>query len=280
MIRFFLSLLIISGFFYSPYASFAVKLKIQGSSTVNPVVSEAAEILRKERGWEIQVDTQGGSSGGISSVAEGLSDIGMSSKPLSFKEISKYPSVDFRSFSIGLDGVALAVSNAVWESGIISLTKVQIRNIYSGKVNNWSEIGGNNAPIIFYNKEPGRGTWQVFADWAFDGYKNAPLISHPEVGSNEEGKNKVSFNKGAITQLSYAWVEGSEKVKAIGIIGDDGNVVNPSISSILDGSYPMARKLFVLTNGEPDGPKKEFIDFLLSERGQRLVQKYGYLPVK
>ncbi len=280
MFRFLLILIIAFGTSCSSNQNSIVKLKIQGSSTVNPVVSEAAEILRKEKGWDIEVDTQGGSSGGISSVAEGLCDIGMSSKPVSSQDISKYPGADFKSFAIGIDGVALAVSNPVWESGIKSLSKLQVQDIYSEKINNWSEIGGNDAPIIFYNKEPGRGTWQVFANWAFDGNENAPSISHPEVGSNEEGRNKVSFNRGAITQLSYAWVSGSDKVKAIGIESNDGNTVTPSISSILDGSYPISRKLFVLTNGEPLGPKKEFVDFLLSDRGQKLVKKYGYLPVR
>lgn len=280
MFRFLLILIVAFTISCSCETDSVVKLKIQGSSTVNPVVSEAAEILREEKGWEIQVDTQGGSSGGISSVAEDFSDIGMSSKPVSNSDTYKYPEVDFNSFAIGIDGVTLAVSNAVWESGINSLSRFQVKNIYSKKISNWSEVGGNDAPIIFYNKEPGRGTWQVFADWTFDGHKNAPLVSHPEVGSNEEGKNKVSSNKGAITQLSYAWVAGSQEVKALGIKTDNGNIVTPSIDSILDGSYPITRKLYILTNGKPSGAKKEFIDFLLSKRGQKLVEKYGYLPVK
>ncbi len=255
-------------------------IKIQGSTTVNPVVAEAAEYFQREKGWTIYVDTQGGSSGGISAVGEGLVDIGMASKPISEEDKTKYPEADFHSFAIGLDGVALIVSTPVYEAGVHSLSKRQVQEIYEGKINNWKEVGGKNSPIVFYNKEPGRGTWEVFADWAYNGHKNTPLVSHPEVGSNEETRNKVSFHPSAISQLSFAWTENTDKIKALGIETVDGEVIEANLKNIQDGTYPISRKLFVITNGEPNEAVREFIEFLLSEKGQELVKKHGYLPVQ
>lgn len=143
-------------FWPASFAASNVKLKIQGSTTVNPVVTEVAEILREEKEWTIFVDTQGGSSGGISAVGDGLADIGMISKPVSEEDRLKYPNVDFKAYAVGLDGVALVVSRPVWDSGVRSLTKEEVCKVYEGKIRNWKEVGGKNAPIVFYNKEPGR----------------------------------------------------------------------------------------------------------------------------
>ena len=99
----------------------AEPLKINGSTTVNLPVAEAAEILRAEKGMTIQVDTQGGSSGGISMLAEGLVQLGMTSKPVSAADRAKFPRCDFREIQIGEDAVAMIVSKDVWDGGVKSL---------------------------------------------------------------------------------------------------------------------------------------------------------------
>ena len=273
-----LSLLLFYGAVHAEAAE--IKLKLQGSTTVNPVAAEAAEILHREKGWNIFVDTQGGSSGGISALGDGLIDIGMISKPVSDEDRQKYPKVNFRVHAIGIDGVALIVSKPVWDGGVHVLTKRQVQGIYESKIKNWKEVSGPDAPIVFYNKEPGRGTWEVFADWAYNGHKNAPLVSHPEVGANEEARNKVASHPSAISQLSFAWAEGSEGIKALGIRLDNGSVMYPNAEEIRKGTYPLVRTLYLVTNGDPKGPAKEFIDFVMSERGQVLVKKNGYLPIR
>ena len=122
----------------------AAALRINGSTTVNLPVAEAAEILRAEKGLHITVDTQGGSSGGISMLGDGQVEIGMSSKPLAEVDRAKFPKVAFKEIRIGEDAVAMIVSKDVWEGGIHSLTKTQIRDIYEGKVANWKQVGASN----------------------------------------------------------------------------------------------------------------------------------------
>jgi phosphate transport system substrate-binding protein len=261
-----------------PVSLSAQALKINGSTTVNLPAAEAAEILRTEKKMNIQVDTQGGSSGGISMVGDSLVHIGMLSKPLSDDDRKKYPQANFKLTHIGEDAVAMIVSQDVWDGGVKALTKQQLRDIYEGKIKNWKDVGGADRRIAFFNKEPGRGTWEVFTHWLYGDSKKAPQVSFPEVGGNEETRNKVASTRGALSQLSSSWADG-QKVFALGIKNDDGKTVSPAPANIANRTYPMSRPLFLLTNGEPTGPAKTFIDFLLSSRGQELVRKHGYLAL-
>ncbi len=254
----------------------AATLKINGSTTVNLPAAEGAETLRAEQKLDIQVDTQGGSSGGISGVGDGLVQIGMSSKPVSDEDRAKYPNVKFNPIHLGEDAVALIVSKDVWDGGVKALTQQQARDIYEGKITNWQEVGGKAQRIVFFNKEPGRGTWEVFAHWAYGDPKKAPQVSFPEVGGNEETRNKVGSTRGAISQLSSSWADG-QKVFALAIKSESGEVIQPTPENIASHTYPMSRPLFLITNGEPVGEAKTYVDFMLSPRGQELVKKHGYL---
>ncbi|RBP48033.1 phosphate ABC transporter substrate-binding protein (PhoT family) [Roseimicrobium gellanilyticum] len=253
-------------------------LKINGSTTVNLPAAEASEILRSEKKMDIQIDTQGGSAGGISMLGEGLVQIGMISKHVSDEERAKFPKVTFKEIQVGEDAVALIVSADVWEGGVKSITKQQAADIYEGKIKNWKQIGGPDKRIAFFNKEPGRGTWEVFVHWVYGSPKKAPQVSFPEVGGNEETRNKVASTKGALSQLSSSWADG-KTVFALSIKTEDGKEISPANENIANRSYPLSRPLFLLTNGEPTGDTKTFVDFMLSDRGQDLVKKHGYLKL-
>jgi phosphate transport system substrate-binding protein len=253
-------------------------LKINGSTTVNLPAAEAAEILRAEKGMNIQVDTQGGSSGGISMLGDGQVQIGMISKRIIDDDRAKYPKVRYNEIQVGEDAVAIIVSRDVWDGGVRAISKAQLKEIYEGRVTNWKDVGGPDQRIAFFNKEPGRGTWEVFAHWVYGNPKQAPLVSFPEVGGNEETRNKVASTRGAMSQLSSSWADG-KTVFALGIKGEDGQVVEATNANIATHKYPMSRPLFLLTNGEPTGDAKTFVDFLLSDRGQALVRKHGYLSL-
>ena len=170
----------------------------------------------------------------------------------------------------------MIVSKDVWDGGVKAVTKAQLKDIYEGRIKNWKELGGPDRRIAFFNKEPGRGTWEVFVHWVYGDPKKAPQVSFPEVGGNEETRNKVASTRGALSQLSSSWADG-KKVFALGIKGDDGKVVEPTNDNIATKKYPLTRPLFLLTNGDPRGEAKTFVDFLLSPRGQELVKKHGYL---
>lgn len=259
-------------------AAGAAALRVNGSTTVNPVVTEAAEVLRARKGPQIQVDTQGGSTGGISALADGRVEVAMISRPVENDDRTKYPKISFHPVAIGVDAVAIIVSRDVWEGGVKALSRTQMQQIYEGKVTNWKQVGGPDQRIVFFNKEPGRGTWEVFAKWLYGDPKKAPSVSFPEVGANEEARTKVSTTRGAMSQLSSSWADGKQ-VFALGIRDDKGAVVTAATANIASGAYPLTRKLSVVTNGEPKGEAKVLIDFLLSPAGQQLVRKHGYLAL-
>ncbi len=253
-------------------------LRINGSTTVNPCVVNAAEILRVEKGMEIHVDTQGGSSGGITSLGRGLVQIAMASKYLSLSDRRKFPSVDFHSIQIGLDAVALVVSRDVWEGGVRKLSKTEVRQIYEGGVTNWKDVGGPDRRIVFFCKEPGRGTWEVFASWLYGDAKCAPFVNHPEVGSNEETRNKVASTRGSFSQLSASWAD-NKQVYALAVRTESGDSFAPSRSNVTSGQYPICRPLNLITRGEPVDEAKIFIDFMLAPQGQVFVNQHGYVSV-
>jgi len=253
-------------------------LKINGSTTVNLPAAEAAEVLRKERGMDIHIDTQGGSSGGISMLGDGLVQLGMASKPVSDKDREKFPNCRFKEIAVGEDAVALIVSADVWEGGVKAITREQAADIYEGRIKNWSELGGPDRRIAFFNKEPGRGTWEVFAHWVYGDSKKAPQVNFPEVGGNEEARSKVGGTRGALSQLSSSWVD-NELIYALGIMTKAGEVIEPVTSNIATRKYPLSRPLFLLSNGEPTGDAKIFVEFMLSAEGQKLVEKHGYLKL-
>src|SRR4029450_7663870 len=102
----------------------------------------------------------------------------------------------FKEIQIGEDAVALIVSKDVWDNGVRTLTKQQAKDIYEGKITNWKDVGGAMQRIAFFNKEPGRGTWEVFVHWIYGNPKLAPAVSFPEVGGNEESRNKGASTGG------------------------------------------------------------------------------------
>lgn len=272
------SLIIALGLMSTALMVQADTLKINGSTTVNLPVAEASEILRAEKKMDIQVDTQGGSSGGISMLGEGLVQLGMISKHVSDDDRAKFPKCDYQEIHIGEDAVAMIVSADVWNGGVKALSKAELKGIYEGAIKNWKEVGGPDKRIAFFNKEPGRGTWEVFVHWIYGSPKLAPQVSFPEVGGNEETRNKVASTKGALSQLSSSWADG-KTVFALGLKSETGDVIQATNENISTHKYPMSRPLFLLSNGAPAAEAKVLIDFVLSERGQALIKKHGYLTL-
>jgi len=259
-------------------SSSAATLKVSGSTTVNPVVVDAAEILRRESDLEIIIDTLGGSSGGIAALADGRAHVGMSSRPLTGRDRERFPDADFRATPIGYDALALVVSKDVWDAGVRSLSAREMRAIYEGEIKNWNSLGGPDRRIAFFNKEPGRGTWEVFAHWLYGDAEEAPLVAFLEVGSNEEARQKIAGTRGALTQLSAAWADG-ESVFALSIETDRGELVDATGLNAAKGAYPISRPLLLVTNGPATAEATELFGLILGDRGRGILERHGYTPL-
>lgn len=250
-------------------------LRASGSTTVNPVVADAAEILGG-KGLRISLDTQGGSAGGLAQLASDQIDIAMSSKPISKADRERFSNADLVETEIGRDAVAIVVPREVYDAGVRSLSRDQLKRLFEGKTSNWRELGGPNVPVYVYNKEPGRGTREVLDKFLYGDEQGAPPDpvgkNYAIVGGNEETRTKLATTTGAVAPLSVAFAEERQDLAVVSIEG-----TQPNGNDVSSGDYPLARPLLLITDGPPEGEERTLIDFTLSPEGQRLVAKHGYL---
>lgn len=252
-------------------------LRLSGSTTVTPVAADAAENLRAS-GLRITVDSQGGSAGGLAQLGQGQVEIAMSSKPLSDSDRKAYPSVDHVSTQIGADAVGIVVRREVFDGGVTNLTREQVKALFEGRVRSWKELGGPDISVFVYDKEPGRGTREMLNKYLYGADGHAPPPPRSDsfaiVGANEEGRAKLLSTPGAVTPLSTSFITGQPKLAALAIDG-----ITPTTEHIVAGTYELARPLYLITNGPPEGDAKRFVDFILAEDGQALVRKAGYIDL-
>lgn len=247
-----------------------------GSSTVLPVVSVAAEIYHEQHP-DVTITVSGGGSGvGIASMIQGTAQIGMASRDPEQQEQAQLKGrADI--FTIARDAVAVVVSKAVYVGGVHQLSLQQIADIYRGKVKNWKDVGGPNARILVIDKEASRGTRHVFAKAVLgSSHARAPGASIIS-GSNNEEQAVVARSNNAIGMLSNSWL--NDAVRGVAVGEGDGAVL-PTIDHVRDGSYPISRELHILLPKDASLAARGFLSFLLSDAGQKIVRKAGYLPVK
>ena len=251
-------------------------LTIAGSTTVLPVVSRAAEHFRSIQELRIIVNA-GGSGVGINQLGEGQVDIGMASREITQSEINRYPEVQFVTHSIGKDAVVPVVSSEIYAAGVQVLSLTQIGKIYRGEISNWKEVGGPDREILVIDKESSRGTRHVFMQVVM-GDKNAKAPGADLVmGSNNEEQTAIVQSDAAIGMLSHAWL--NQNIKGLSIRLNNDSVIAPSIDNIVNGTFPITRELYLITNGAPQGKTKAFIDFVLSPAGQKIVEQSDYVSI-
>lgn len=240
-------------------------LSIAGSTTVQPL-AEAAAVVFMEMYPDVTIDVQGGgSSVGVKSAAEGTADIGNASREVKDSELAEFP--DLNIFVVARDGIAIAVHPSVDVDGV---TMDQVRQIFAGEVTNWSELGGSDQPIYVVAREEGSGTRSAFEDIVM----GDSLIVDTAVllPSNGAVKTTVSTTEWSVGFLSMGYLDSS--VKALEVDG-----VAASVVTAASGEYPVVRPLNMITNGEPEGLAKEFIDFVMSREGQIIAALQGWIAV-
>ena len=252
-------------------------LKIDGSTTVLPPVSASAEAYKSKKPELNIVLNAGGSGVGVNLLGSGKIDIGMTSRDITAEEKKQFPNCDFQVHTIGKDAVVPVISSEIYDSGVQALTLQQISDIYSGKVQNWKDLGGPDKEILCIDKEKSRGTRHVFMEVVMGNKKADAPGADLVLGSNNEEQTAITQSDAAIGMLSLAWL--NAEVKGLSII-IEGDTIAPSLENLINGSFPISRSLDLLTNGNPQGEVKDFINFLLSSDGQKMVEEAGYVKVK
>jgi len=242
----------------------------KGSTTVLPISQACAEVFM-DQNMDIDISVQGGGSGvGIASIVDGTCDIGNASRPIKEKEIATAEEKGVNVFAniVARDAIAVALNPV---NDIDGLTLEQIKAIYTGEFSNWSQVGGSDQEIVVISRDSSSGTFEAFNELALDKEKVRPdaLLQ----ASNAAVATSVANTPGAIGYVGLGYV--TAKIKVIEVNG-----IIPSKETVNSDTYPLARPLFMYTNGEPTGAVKEFMDFVMSEEGQKLVEENGYISVK
>lgn len=251
----------------------AETLTIDGSTTVGPIADAFAEYFKSVYpSLDITVKKTG-SGDGAAALIDGRCDIATMSRFMKTgpgEEFSRavannvYPVAHV----VAMDGVCVVVhpSNPVG-----ALTSAQIRDIYAGKVTNWSQVGGPSIPIVVISRDTSSGTYETFESLVM---KNQPMAAGVEyVNANPQAQVRVRTTQGAIGYVGLGFLEG---VKALQVDG-----VKPTRQTVANGSYPVSRPLFMFTNGYPklDSTVYKFVTFYLTEKGQELIEAKGYVPL-
>jgi phosphate transport system substrate-binding protein len=243
------------------------KLVLTGSSTVAPLASEIGKRFESQHP-DVRVDVQtGGSSRGIADARRGTADIGMASRAL--KEEEK----DLQSFAIARDGIGVILHQ---DNSVESLSDEKIVSIYTGKIDNWQEVGGKNATITIVNKAEGRSTLELFLDYFK--LNNSDVKAQVIIGDNQQGIKTVAGNPNAIGYVSIGTAEydinRNVPIKLLPVGG-----VAATTQNVQNGTFPLSRPLNLITKTQPEGLDRKFIEFAQSSQVQDIVEEQNFVPL-
>ncbi len=244
-------------------------LSMSGSTTVFPIADACAAEYMDQNDSVAIIISGGGSGTGVNEVGQGITDIGMASRDIKSSEQAQYPGLVVH--AIAKDGVAIITHDDV---DVTVLTMVQIEGIYNGTYANWAQLGGADLEIVPFAREDGSGTRDTFDDAAMGDSEYSDDVRLDN--SNGGIKTSVVNTAGAIGYLGLGYVDDSVDAMSIDI---DGSIVAPSVDNVVSGAYPIARTLYMITDGPASGATLAFIDFILSPVGQSIVQNEGFIPV-
>ncbi|MDR2684897.1 MAG: PstS family phosphate ABC transporter substrate-binding protein [Prevotellaceae bacterium] len=250
--------------------------KIKGSDTCLPLSQKMAEDFMKANPSKKIVVAGGGSGVGISALMEGTTDIAQSSRKIKFDEKQKIQTngKSVKETVIAYDALAIIVNP---QNKVSNLTREQLEGIFTGKITNWKEVGGDDLKIVPYSRETSSGTYEFFKEKVLNNknYKNG-IMSMPATGAIVQS---VSQTKGAIGYVGLAYL--GKNVKAVHVSYDGGKTfTQPTVKNAKSGAYPVVRPLYYYYLARAEKLVSPFIDYMLSKTGQKIVEEMGFITVK
>ncbi len=266
----------------TPSNSSSAYIQNKGSDTIVNLALAWAEKYQTEHP-EVRISVTGGGSGtGIAALINKTVDIANASRQIKPEEVAeaKKNGVDPVEHVIARDAIAVIVNP---ENPVSQLTLQQISDIYSGKISNWSQVGGDDRPIVRLSRETNSGTHVYFLETVvrLGDSKNKTLFSMDTLllPSSEGIVAELRQNPNAIGYDGLGYVP--KDLKMIAIAQKEGGAyVLPSVSTVNDKTYPIARDLYMYTNGQPAGIIKEYLDWIMSPEAQKIVADLGFVPMK
>ncbi len=246
------------------------KVVLEGSTTVLPIAQRAAEVFMDAH-KDADLSVRGGGSGvGIASILDGSCDIADASRAIERSEIKegKKHGKNILPTVIARDGIAVVVNPS---NPVKGLTKEQIRDIYTGKYSNWSEVGGGDEKIVVVSRDSSSGTFVTFTNVVLKKREVRPDAILQ--ASNQAVATTVAGTPGAVGYVGMGYL--GPRLKTLSVDG-----VLPSRQTVHSRKYPVSRPLYMYTNGKPGGVVKQFLDFVRGKEGQKIVEEEGFVPLK
>ena len=239
-------------------------ISISGSTSVGPLMEKVQEKYEENNNVILEIQ-QNGSGAGIKDVISGISEIGMSSRELKDEEKSSV-----KGTTVAYDGIALLVNP---ENKVKNISLEDVKNVYTGKITNWKQLGGEDAPIVVISREEGSGTRDAFQEIV--GYKSEELTKEATISDGSGAvKTTVAGNKNAIGFASFEYIDNT--VSALSV-----NDVEPTADNVKVGQYKISRPFLLVTKSDSvteNGQK--LIDYVLSPEGQQIVADNKLITVE
>lgn len=244
------------------------RLTATGSSTVAPLLAELARAYETEHP-DVRIDVQtGGSSRGVADAMSGQADIGMASRAL------KPAEQGLHAYTIARDGIAVIVHR---DNPLSSIDRETVRKIYTGTIKDWQEIDGvSGKQIVVVNKAAGHSTLELFLKYL--GIAPDQVRAHIVIGDNQQGLKTVAGNRSAMGYVSIgAALQAQAEGLPIKLVTLDG--IEPTLATVVDGSYPITRPLNLLTRAPAEGNVDGLLELARSADGHAIIESLNFVPV-
>lgn len=253
-------------------------IQVKGSDTIVNLSQAWAEAFTAKTGKMVAV-TGGGSGTGIAALIDSKCDVANSSREIKKSEIeqAKAKGVSPVEIVVGIDGLAVIVNE---KNPLTKITPDEIGKLFRGEITNWKMIGGNDAPITLYGRQPNSGTYVFFQEDVLGKKDYSPKMN--QMNGNAQITESVANDASAIGYVGVGYVVGEDGktvkgIKALDVLTKDGKAVSPlDRASVKSGKYPLARNLYQYVNGKPKGDVLELIKFELSKEGQAMAEQTGF----
>jgi phosphate transport system substrate-binding protein len=250
-------------------------LTIKGSDTMVILAQNWAEAFMKANPGKVVQVSGGGSGTGLAALINGTADLADASRPIKDKEreqLAKHRGAEAQEFRVALDALAVYVPVA---NKIESLTIPQLKKIFRGETTNWKDVGGEDRAIVLYSRENNSGTYAYFKEHVLDDEDFAATAQ--TLPGTAAVINAVTKD---VAGIGYGGIAYAEGVRAVKVAPAGGGVpVEPTMANATSGKYPLSRFLNIYSAGEPSGIARAYLDFVLSDEGQKIIEGVGYYPL-
>jgi phosphate transport system substrate-binding protein len=265
----------------APQPQAVTSIQNKGSDTIVNLALAWAEFYQTGHP-EVSISVTGGGTGtGIAALINGTADLANASRQITPDEVkqAKANGRDPVEFTVARDAIGVIVNPS---NPINQLTLQQISDIYTAKINNWSELGGENRPIVRLSRETNSGTHVYFlqAVIRLGNSKDKTIFSADTLllPSSEGIISEVRDNPNAIGYDGMGYITPEVKTLAVAKDGKSPAIL-PSVETVNNNTYPVSRDLYMYTNGQPKGALKAYLDWLVSQPAQDIVQQLGFIPI-